>query len=229
MPLARKVVIMLYGPPGSGKGTQANFVAAKLNLLHFDTGRFLESVVHDPNRQKEKIIMRERKLFDNGMLMTPSFVTREVEKQARRIWRNDSGLVFSGSPRTLYEAEHLVPFLENLYGRKNIFVFVLGIPPKLSIERNSHRLICSECKTALLTSYFPIAHPKYCPICAGPFYKRTLDKPGVIKIRLKEYALRTEPIFVFMKKRGYTVHMLDGRPEPYKVFRSIYGLLESSS
>src|SRR5216684_407270 len=90
MALARKIVVMLYGPPGSGKGTQANLIADKLDLVHFDTGKFLEAAVHDPKRQKEKIIQRERKLFDSGILMTPSFVTKEVQRHARRIWGNDS-------------------------------------------------------------------------------------------------------------------------------------------
>jgi len=224
----RKALIV-YGSPGAGKGTQANLLAAKLGLIHFDTGKFLEAAVHDPKRQKEKIIQRERKLFDTGILMTPSFVTKEVQNHAKRIWGNDSGLVFSGSPRTLYEAERLAPFLEKLYGKKNMFIFVLDIPPKLSLERNSHRVICKKCKTPLLTAYYPSSKPKHCPLCAGPFYKRTVDNPGVIAVRLKQYEGRTEPVFAFMKKRGYLVHVVNGRPKPYKVFESIYGLLESSS
>src|SRR5258708_22322195 len=112
----RKIVVILYGPPGAGKGTQANLLADKLDLIHFDTGKFLESIVHNPKRQKEKLVRRERALFDGGMLMTPSFVTGEVKREAKHIAAADWGLIFSGSPRTMYEAERLYPEFEKLYG-----------------------------------------------------------------------------------------------------------------
>ncbi|MDO8536923.1 MAG: nucleoside monophosphate kinase, partial [bacterium] len=123
----KKIVVVLYGPPGSGKGTQANLLAHELDLIHFDTGRFLASVVHNPRRQKEKVIQRERKLLDGGKLMTPSFVFREVARETKRLGETDWGLVFSGSPRTVYEAERLYPILEKFYGKKNIFIFIFKL------------------------------------------------------------------------------------------------------
>ena len=129
----KKIVVILYGPPGSGKGTQANIIAHKLNLIHFDTGRFLEDLVHDPERQREKIVKRERALFDKGILMTPSFVLREVANKVRELRKAGWGIIFSGSPRTMYEANALLPILNKLYGKKNIYVFLLNIPPKSGI------------------------------------------------------------------------------------------------
>src|SRR3989344_5225216 len=132
----KKIAIVVYGPPGSGKGTQANLLAQKMGLIHFDTGKYLESVVHDPSRQKEAFIKRERKMFDEGILLTPSFVLREVSRAARQIAKAGLGMVFSGSPRTVYEAEGFVPILERLYGQNNIYVFELKLAPKFSINRN---------------------------------------------------------------------------------------------
>ena len=108
----KKIAIMLFGPPGSGKGTQANLLASKFNLIHFDSGKFLESVVHDQVRQKEAIIRRERELFDAGKLNSPSFVFREIAHRAEKFAESDLGIVFSGSPRTMHEAEKLVPLLK---------------------------------------------------------------------------------------------------------------------
>lgn len=213
----------MYGPPGSGKGTQANLLAAKLDILHFDTGRFCESVVHDPARQKEKIVVRERKLFDTGILMTPSFVLREIKKHVKSIAKTGHGLVFSGSPRTIYEAEGLMPLLEKLYGKKNIFVFELKMRESFSVKRNGNRILCSVCKAPLLTAYYPSKTPKHCPICAGPFYRRTLDTPETIKVRLKQYRERTIPIISILKKSGYKINVLSAEPAPYKVFNQIYG------
>ncbi|MBI4087596.1 MAG: nucleoside monophosphate kinase [Candidatus Liptonbacteria bacterium] len=219
----RKIAIVLYGPPGSGKGTQANLLADKLGITHFDTGKFLEAVVHDPKRQREKVIKRERKNFDTGILVTPSFTLREVARETIRIGKCGLGIIFSGSPRTVYEASGLYPLFEKLYGKKNIYVFELKLSPEGSIERNSSRLVCSVCGYTLLTAYYPSKKPRYCPVCAGSFYRRTLDKPEVIKVRLKQYRDRTEPIFDLIKKHGYKVHQIDARPAPHKVLKKLLG------
>lgn len=225
----KKIVIMLFGPPGAGKGTQANLLADKLGIIHFDTGKFLESVIYDPRRQKEKLIKRERKLWESGFLNTPSWVLREVMRETKKIYKANWGIVFSGSPRTLFEAQGLLPLLEKLYGKKNLFAFVLKISADQSVRRNSRRLICSVCRNPLLTAYYPLSLPKHCPICAGPFYRRTLDKAEVIKVRFKEYKERTKPIFELMKKRNYKIIEIDARPAPYKIFNKIYDYLKNAS
>ncbi len=224
----KKIIVILYGPPGAGKGTQANLLADKLGLIHFDTGKFLEAIVHDPARQKEKVIRRERGFFDGGQLMTPSFVTREVLRGAERISRAGWGLIFSGSPRTMHEAEHEYPVFEKLFGKKNIFIFVLDVPPAYSMRRNSARKVCKACGYLLIASLYPKKDPKVCPVCGGPFYKRSLDKPEVIKIRLVEYKKRTFPIYEFARKKGYRVIHLDATPAPYKVMDKIYGHIQKT-
>ncbi len=222
----KKIVIILYGPPGSGKGTQANILANKLNLLHLDTGKFLESLVHDPERQSEALIKRERALFDKGMLMTPSFVLKEIAAKVREIRKAGWGIIFSGSPRTIYEANALLPILDTLYGKKNIFIFLLELPAAFSIKRNSRRLVCSVCGHMVLAEYHPKGAPNRCPVCAGPLYQRTLDKPDVIKIRLEEFKHRTMPILKLLKQQKYRVTKIDARPAPHTVLGKIYGTLK---
>ncbi len=217
----KKPAIILYGPPGSGKGTQANLLASKLNLIHFDTGKFLEAVVHDPSRQNEAFVRRERKLFDTGMLCTPSFVLKEVKDAVTKIANAGLGVVFSGSPRTVYEANGLMPVLDRLYGRENIFIFEFALPPGDSIKRNSARLVCKDCGYMLLTAYYPKVRARFCPVCGGGFYKRTLDKPTVIKVRLTEYKNRTKPIFGVLRKLGYELQIIDAKAAPYKVLQKI--------
>jgi adenylate kinase len=224
----KKIVVVLYGPPGAGKGTQANLLANKLDIVHFDTGRFLESIVHNPRRQKQAFVRRERKLFDGGQLMTPRFVTGEVIRETRRMAEAGEGIVLSGSPRTMYEAEKEYPVFNRLYGRKNVFIFALDVPAMHSMHRNSARMICSSCGYMLLTAFYPAKHAKACPVCGGKFYKRSLDNPEVIRIRLQEYEKRTFPIFEFAKKRGYKVIHVDGRPAPYKVMERIYAYIKKS-
>ena len=223
-----RIAVIMYGPPGSGKGTQANLLADKLGLIHLDTGRFLEGLVHDPANKSNKVIQKERKLFDTGILMTPSFVLKEIAKKTKFIAKGDEGIVFSGSPRTLFEAKGLIPVLEKLYGKKNIYPFVLKIKESVSIKRNSNRIICSICRAPLLTKFYPSKNPKYCPICAGPFYKRTLDNKETMKIRLQEYRERTEPVLGYLKKRKYKVSQVDGELPPFLIFRKIYGYFKNT-
>ena len=224
----KKLAIVIFGAPGSGKSTQAELIAKKFNLIHFNTGKFLEDIVFDPKRQKEKIIQREKKLFIEGKLLTPSFVTNELKKILMRINKAGWGIVFSGSPRTLYEAQKIIPLLKKLYGKENIIFFDLKIKEKDVYQRNSARLICKICGYALLSKYVPLKNPKHCPVCAGPFYKRVLDNPEKIKIRLLEYKNRTEPIFDFVKKQGFKIHNLDGKKAPYQIFEKISLIIQKN-
>ncbi|MEK7546917.1 MAG: nucleoside monophosphate kinase [Patescibacteria group bacterium] len=216
-----KIAILLSGVPGSGKTTQANFLADKLGMINFDTGKYLEKILHDPANKNNKIMARERKNFDGGRLVTPSFVVDVIKKEIIHISKAGWGVVFSGSPRTAYEAEKLLPFLEKLYGKKNIYSFFIDVPLAESVKRNSRRFVCSFCGAPLLTKYYPSKKPKFCPICGGSLYKRTLDNPVSIKIRHEEYRNRTKPIFDVIKYHGYKVRKIDGRPAPYKVFQKI--------
>ncbi len=221
----RKALIV-YGSPGAGKGTQANLLAAKLGLIHFDTGKFMEQTVHDPANANDRQVQQQRELFDTGKLCDPQWAYRVVSEQTKRIYASGLGIVFSGSPRTELEAftaeggkRGLVDLLEDLYGRDNVHVLYLKIKPETTVHRNSNRLICSVCGTAVM--YLPEAQPKICPICGGAFRKRTLDTPEIIKVRLQEFENRTAPILAKLRERGYEIVEIDGEPLPYLVFATI--------
>ncbi len=222
-----KRVIVMYGPPGSGKGTQANLLAQKFGLIHFDTGKFVEATVHDPEFANDPEVQEQRHLFDTGKLTDPLWVYRRIVKhRVGQMHAAGIGIVFSGSPRTLLEAftaddgkAGLVDFLEALYGREAISVVLLKIRPEVVIDRNSHRLICSICGTPVMHQGTQTATE--CPLCGGPLKKRTLDTVETMKIRLDEYRNRTEPILAGLRERGYTIHEVSGEPLPYLVFAEI--------
>ena len=221
--LGKPKAIVIYGPPGAGKGTQANLVANYFGFVHFDTGKYLESLVYNSVYRKNKIIQRERRFFERGLLMTPSWVLNMVVKRAKEIAKADLGIVFSGSPRTVSETKGMIPVLERLYGRKNIIFFVLKVPPAVSLKRNTSRLICSVCGAPMIslkeTSKFTVK--SRCPFCGGKLFKRTLDKPAIIKKRLIEYDLRTKPVFAEIKHQGYKIFEIGGKALPFQVFQKI--------
>lgn len=221
------IVVAFYGYPGSGKGTQANLVANAFGLANFDTGRMLEMIWYDPSRQAEPLVMKEKAIFEKGELNTPSFVLGEVERMTKTLSDQGAGIVYSGSPRTMFEAEGLIPTLETLYGKDRVFFFHLDVDPSDSLARNGKRLLCKECKTPVLMQYYPTETPKYCPLCAGELYRRTLDDPKTIPNRLKEYEERTWPIIDFLKARGHDVPKIDGRPAPHMVFKEVARLIDA--
>lgn len=225
-------VVVIYGPPGSGKSTQANLVAENLGLIHFDTGKYIEQVVHDPNNKKNKIIQKEREKFDSGILCDPSWVLKIVRAKASQLAKAGFGLVFSGSPRTVFEAfgdeknEGLISVLERLYGRENIVFIVLKVSPKASFARNGSRQICTVCGKPILGGVY---QGKLCPFCGALLRRRTLDKPEIIKVRLKEYQERTEPILIRLEATGHKVSVVNGEPPPHKVFAKILKILNLKS
>jgi len=211
-------VVAIYGSPGAGKGMQATLLEHHYGFIHFDTGRYIEHTVHDLDRQKEKTIQKERELFDKGYLNTPLWVFNIVKNEITRMSKAKEDIVFSGSPRTLSEAEHLVPLMEKLYGRKNIKFFSLDVPKDVAVNRNVARRICSLCGAVVID---PDVRHKHCPICRGKLIKRVLDNKEVLVRRFEQYIDRTKPIFEYLKKRGYKIIKIDGTSSPGSVFNRL--------
>lgn len=223
--MAKKAVV-IYGPPGAGKGTQANLLAWTKGFIHFDTGKFLEQLVHDPDNQKDPEIAEARKQLDSGELVTPSFVLKITADESRRIGESNFGIAFSGSPRTMFEAfgddknAGLISVLEKEYSRENIYFVHLVINPQKAILRNKNRRVCEVCRTAILYTDDNHSH-KNCPLCGGRLITRTVDNPEVLQTRIKEYEERTAPILQELKQRGYKIYEIDGLPAPHFVFKEL--------
>lgn len=197
-------------------------MARKYNFIHFDTGRYIESLVHGQNWRKSAVLRRQRHLFDTGKLCTPSWVSEISTKYTKQMAKLGYSIVYSGFPRTVSETfgsgnKDFMRLLERLYGKKNISVVQLKVSEKGSLDRNSHRLVCSVCGLPLLGN----VKTKRCSFCAGKMRTRSLDKPEVIKVRLREYRDSTEPIIGGMRKRKIKVFQINGEPLPYKVHESV--------
>ena len=220
--------VIIYGPPGSGKGTQAKLLADKFGLIHFDTGQYLRELLYNSKFCKDKIIQKELWLNKTGKLNTPSWILKIVSQRVKKIARLEQGVVFSGSPRTIFEAFGgkkrigLMRLLEKLYNKENIFIFTLNISPKESIKRNTSRLFCSVCHTPIMAQKNKLNN---CPFCGGKLKYRIDDGKEIILARLKEYRERTLPIQKELKKCGYKIININGEPLPEKVHKKISSYL----
>ncbi len=223
--MAKKAVI-IYGPPGAGKGTQANLLAWTKGFIHFDTGKFLDVLLHDKDNQSRPGFAEALAQMDSGQLVTPEFVLKITTEEATKIGASNFSITFSGSPRTMFEAfgdeknTGLVETLEKAYGKENVFPVHLVIDPHKAILRNKNRKVCSICYTAILYNEEGHQHST-CPLCGGALKTRTVDNPAVFETRIKEYEERTAPILEALKKRGYTITEIDGNPLPFDVFAEI--------
>ncbi|MEK7465688.1 MAG: nucleoside monophosphate kinase [Patescibacteria group bacterium] len=220
--------IIIYGPPGSGKGTQAELLTRRFPFIHFDTGRFIENLVYSPGATKDPIIRREKKLWETGILCTPSWVLKVVTDAVTRIAKAGYSVVFSGSPRTLFEAfgdkkyTGLVKVLEKLYGKKNVVVIKLDIHHTTSMKRNSQRFICSVCGLPIMAH----SRQSHCSFCGAKMRTRKLDDPKVIPTRLKEYENRTFPILKELATQRFMIKHVDGEKLPYLIFKAVVKKLD---
>ena len=217
-----KIAVALFGSPGSGKGTQADLLAERYGLVHLDTGKLIEKAVHDPARQDDPIIIRERKNFDTGLLTTPEwFVEEIIIKEIRENGVKGQGIIFSGSPRTLFEVEQMLPALETYYSRGGLLFLRIVVKDETAIFRNIHRRICSVCRTPVIYTE-ETKDLQVCPKCGGKLVTRTLDTHEAMAVRLNEYRTRTEPVFEYLKEHEYQITDVNGEPDPDTVTKEIF-------
>ena len=213
-------IVILYGFPGAGKDTQAEILEESLDFSQISSSKLIEEKIFNLELQSDPIIKRERELYEKGILCTPEWVTKIINDKVTEMYAEKRSLVFSGSPRTLYEAENEIPYWESIYQKEKVFIFLIKISEDTSIFRNTHRRVCSICRHPIIYSE-ENKSITICPMCGGVLKKRLLDTEKLMQTRVKEYKERTEPIFVYLKNRGYQVIEVDGEVSPNEVAKQI--------
>ena len=221
MSLTKKWVVVLIGPPGSGKGTQAEMLAEKFGLFHLETSKLGEEKINDLELvKKDPEVAEAKRLYDKGELFPPPWTVKITVEKIRELAGKGVGIVFSGSPRTLHEAENEMPILEKVYGKENIKPIHLNLTKEESVKRNSSRRICKANRHSIPD--FPMFKGiTTCLKDGSELIKRSLDTPETIGVRYEVYLRQTQPILSFIQEKGYKVIEIEGEQEIEKVFEDI--------
>ncbi|MFA6973895.1 MAG: nucleoside monophosphate kinase [Parcubacteria group bacterium] len=199
--------IIILGPQGSGKGTQAELLAKKYNLEHFDTGKSLRQVaLLDTSLGKEihEIIMVRKELV-------PSRILREILHLELNSLPREQGIVFDGIPRNAEQAEYFDAALQE-FGRKVDKVFFIKLSEEEAIGRISKRWVCRKCKNNLIMGKDIHSEGEKCPQCGGEVVQREDDSPSGVRKRLAIFQEDTMPVIEKYKEKGLVVEISGAQP-----------------
>jgi adenylate kinase len=190
------VILILLGPPGAGKGTQAKLLAAEFRIPHISTG----DMFRDHKARGTEIGKKVQAIMDAGGLVTDD-VTNAMVKE--RLSRPDvaPGFILDGYPRTTAQAEFLDQILRSL-GRAITRCLSYEVPEDVLVERMSGRRSCPKCGAVYHVSQSPPQRDGYCDRDGAGLVQRDDDKPETVKKRLLEYATKTEPLRRFYRDRN---------------------------
>lgn len=202
--------LIILGPQGSGKGTQAKLIAKKLNLFYFESGDFLRDLAKTDSRINEIINKKGVLLPDQEIF---SYVSKYLEK-------NDpdfKNFILDGYPRSVKQYQYLKDWLQEK-GSVIDKAILLNISEKESLKRLSARRICEDCGN--LYNLITNPPPKGVCECGGKLIQREDDQPDAIKKRLAEYQKQTMPVIDQFRKEGILLE-IDGERPIETIFQDI--------
>ncbi len=188
--------LILFGPPGVGKGTQAQILSQMFNIPHISTGDILRDAV----KNETELGLKAKSYMDKGELV-PDDVMIGIIKEVLSSEKCKNGFILDGFPRTLKQAEALDQIFNEL-SIKLDYVITLEVDDDEIIKRLTNRRVCKNCGAVYNLLIDKIPEDSKCPRCGGELYQRSDDNPDVIKNRLKVYRESTQIVLDYYAKKG---------------------------
>jgi adenylate kinase len=210
--------ILLMGPPGAGKGTQAERLVERFQVPHISTGDMFRAAVKENTPLGEQA----KEYMDAGQLV-PDSVTIGIVKAGLAKAECKQGFILDGFPRTIEQADALEVALKEIAIKLDRVVNI-NVPATELITRITGRRICRGCGATYHTVFNPPARDMLCDKCKGELYQRDDDKEATVKKRLEVYASQTEPLIEYYRSKGLYTE-IDGCQDIDKVFADIVASL----
>jgi len=194
--------VILLGPPGAGKGTQALAIEQQVGLTHVSSGDLFRAAI----RQGTPLGLQVQSFIGRGELVPDELVIRMI---VERVADCDDGALFDGFPRTAAQALALDAALAE-HGRQIDYVLFLDVPDEVLLRRMTGRQVCARCG-AIHNSYsFPPRRPGVCDTCGDRLAQRADDAPDTARHRLEVYFAKTLPLIEYYRRQGKLVEV-DGQ------------------
>ena len=212
--------IILLGPPGAGKGTQAKRLEQTRSMIQMSTGDMLREAVANgtPTGLKAKAVMEAGELVSDAIVS--ALIGERLDKAA------DRGAIFDGFPRTRQQAEALEILLAER-GRRLDHVIELVVDEEMLVERITGRFTCATCGAGYHDKFHLPKVEATCDVCGGhEFKRRPDDNEQTVRTRMAEYRAKTAPILPFYEEKGL-VRRVDGMASVDQVAAAIDAVLDS--
>ncbi|WP_314590958.1 adenylate kinase [Paenibacillus terrigena] len=210
--------ILFMGPPGAGKGTQAERIVNEFGVPHISTGDAFRLAM----KQGTPIGIKAKEYIDQGLLV-PDDVTIGIVRERLAQPDCEKGFLLDGFPRTLSQAEALDDILTSM-SRKLDHVIDLKVDRDLLLARLTGRRICKSCGATYHVIFNPPQQSGVCDKCSGELYQRSDDSEEKVGTRLDEYINKTAPLLAFYDAKGL-LRQVDGEKEIDTVTSEIVSLL----
>ncbi|HYZ27687.1 MAG TPA: adenylate kinase [Thermoleophilaceae bacterium] len=210
--------LVLLGPPGAGKGTQAERLVTDFDLPYYATGDILRAAVKD-----ESDLGREAKDYMDRGELVPDELICDVIMQRIDLPEAEDGFLLDGFPRNIQQADILEQALSRR-GRKLTAVLLIEVPDEEVIKRLSGRRVCVKNQHVYHVDFDPPKHDDVCDQDGSRLIQRDDDKPETIKKRLEVYHAQTSPLIDYYESRG-NLRRFDGSRSPSEVHDHIRATL----
>ena len=211
--------IILLGPPGAGKGTQAQRLQRTRGMIQLSTGDMLRSA----REAGTPVGLRVREVMDRGELVSDAIVSALIGEHLDSA--EGRGAIFDGYPRTLHQAEALEMLLGER-GRKLDYVIELAVDEEALVTRITGRFTCATCGAPYHDVFHKPQVEGTCDACGGhEFKRRPDDNEQTVRTRMAEYRAKTAPILPFYEEKGL-VRRVDGMASVEEVAAAIDAILD---
>ena len=214
--------IILLGPPGAGKGTQAARLQADRGMIHLSTGDMLREAV----AAGTPVGLKAKEVMERGELVSDAIVSALIGERLDS--SSDSGAIFDGFPRTKHQAEALEILLAQR-DRKLNHVIELAVDEEALVIRITGRFCCARCGTGYHDMFRPTKVAGVCDVCGSTeFIRRKDDNEQTVRTRMDEYRAKTAPILPYYEDKGL-VWRVDGMASVEEVGAAIDAILDGAA